>query len=158
MPFLTKQHLDNVSLYALNQMKDSRNTFFVPYTAKDFEGPAERNKQLRVAINAVISYYGYGSLMVLGGVAAAAIFAGKGYIENSESSEESYQYSMAIINATGTMFLHMNLDLLNFVSRALATAVTAASSLTNSAKPLVDGFFNLVDRDIEVIQEQSLQM
>ncbi len=86
--------------------------------------------------------------MVVGGVAAAAIFATKGFIENSE---ESYQYSASILNATGSMFLHMNLDLLNFVSRILATAAAAVSTV---AKPVVDGFFDLVDHDLEVVGNQ----
>src|SRR5688572_4248919 len=114
-----RKKIDDLSSYAVLQMIESRDSLFVPYTSEDFEGE-KLNKQIKLTLNAILVYHGYANLMLLGGVAAAALFAVKGVVEfniGSDSSHKSFKNSKSLFIASSTMFLHIHFDILSLVTR-----------------------------------------
>lgn len=155
MPFLlSKDNLDFLSAYTKAQKVELTSTMFTPFTSKDFSSEREINKRIRTGLNCVFFHYNIDLLILASGMTAAACCALKGVVEEllEEPSDESFEYSKSLFNASWNTFTLIVLDVINMLTRLLATAIT---SLFSVAEVVVAKAITLGDAVVETVVSAS---
>jgi hypothetical protein len=130
---LKKENLDNFYLETIKQVKSSKNTFFTPYKV-GVNNFLKADKRVILSTLAVV--LSLDKLILLGGIIGAAVYAVKGVSElldskresdsellesKRESANESFAYAGALLKASLSLTILMYIDVLNMVTRVLAT-------------------------------------
>lgn len=118
---LKKENLNDIYLISVKQIKDSRSSFFTPYSgAENFV-----KEEKRVILSSLAIGLSLDKLILLGGVIGAAFYAARGVSElqsnSKESATKSFEYSGEILKASVGLLVLLYVDVLNLVTRSLAT-------------------------------------